>query len=72
MLDFSVCLTARAIDGMESLVPRIVQIGGNAAQIMILGTIETEAVLRLYLSDERKLTRYALPEREAAYLLSVE
>ncbi|NOT64135.1 MAG: 16S rRNA (guanine(527)-N(7))-methyltransferase RsmG [Acidobacteria bacterium] len=70
--DQTVCLTGRAIDGMNSLIPRIVKLGVSAGQILILGTIETEAVVRLHLSDERKLTRFALPNRETSCLLSIE
>ena len=68
----TVCLTGRAIDGMNSLMPRIVKLGVTAGQMLILGTIETEAVVRLHLGDERKLTRYGLPKRETSCLLSIE
>jgi 16S rRNA (guanine(527)-N(7))-methyltransferase RsmG len=67
--DETVCLTGRAIDGM---MPRIVKLGVTAGQVLILGTIETEAVVRLHLGDDRKLTRYGLPKRETSCLLSIE
>jgi 16S rRNA (guanine527-N7)-methyltransferase len=69
--DQTVCLTGRAIDGMESLLPRLVKLGVTAGQTLILGTIETEATVRLHLGDERNLTRYALPNRETSCLLSI-
>lgn len=68
----TVCLTGRAIDGMNSLMPRIVKLGATAGQMLILGTIETEAVVRLHLGDHRKLTRYGLPKRETSCLLAIE
>ena len=70
--DETVCLTGRAIDGMNSLMPRIVKLGATAGQMLILGTIETEAVVRLHLGDDQKLTRYGLPKRESSCLLSIE
>ena len=70
--DNTVCLTGRAIDGMNSLMPRIVKLGATAGQMLILGTIETEAVVRLHLGDDHKLTRYGLPKRETSCLLSIE
>lgn len=70
--DQTVCLTGRAIDGMNSLMPRIVKLGATAGQTLILGTIETEAVVRLHLGDDRELTRFALPNRETSCLLSIE
>ena len=52
--------------------PRIVKLGVTAGQTLILGTIETEAVVRLHLGDDRQLTRLALPKRDKSYLLSIE
>ena len=69
--DETVCLTGRAIDGMEWLMPRIVKLGVTAGQTLILGTVESESLARLHLGDDRKLARYLLPERKTAYLLSV-
>ena len=69
--DATVCLTGRAIDGMESLLPRILKLGNQAAQTLILGTIATEALLRLHLGDDRTLVRNALPARDASCLLAI-
>jgi 16S rRNA (guanine527-N7)-methyltransferase len=69
--DDAVCLTGRAIDGMEKLIPRILEMGETARQVLLLGTNETESLICLNLADDRTLRCHPLPGRESAFLLEI-
>jgi 16S rRNA (guanine(527)-N(7))-methyltransferase RsmG len=64
-------VTVRAIDGMRSLLPQILKMSRTSRQVLLLGTLETEASVRLHLSDEQVLTSYLLPGYDDSHLIEI-
>jgi len=65
------CLTARAIEGMEKLLPEIIRSGSEAAQILIFGSKNLEEKARGFLSDQRQIESFLIPGSNRRYIINI-
>ncbi|HKX27234.1 MAG TPA: 16S rRNA (guanine(527)-N(7))-methyltransferase RsmG [Blastocatellia bacterium] len=65
-------LTARAVEKMEDLIPRIVRAGAESAQILLFGTGQNELSIRQLLSESMALTAYPLPGSDQRVLFVID
>jgi 16S rRNA (guanine(527)-N(7))-methyltransferase RsmG len=71
MPDRDTSVTVRAIDGMRSLLPQILKMSQTARLVLLLGTLETEAAVRLHLSDQQSLSSHLLSGYNDSYLIEI-
>ncbi len=65
------CLTVRAIEGMERIIPEILRVGARAMQIMIFGSKSLEEKVRELLSDQRQIECLLIPSSTRRYLINI-
>jgi 16S rRNA (guanine(527)-N(7))-methyltransferase RsmG len=65
------CLTVRAIEKMEKIIPEILRLGDRSAQILILGSKDLEARARLYINDKRKIESALIPASNRRYVINI-
>jgi 16S rRNA (guanine527-N7)-methyltransferase len=65
------CLTVRAIEGMEKLIPEILRIGSQAAQIMLLGAKNLETLARGQLNNRRRIESILVPGSYQRYIVNI-
>jgi 16S rRNA (guanine527-N7)-methyltransferase len=65
------CLTVRAIEGMERIIPEILRVGARAMQIMIFGSKSLEEKVRELLSDQRQIEYLLIPSSTRRYLINI-
>jgi 16S rRNA (guanine527-N7)-methyltransferase len=65
----SACLSVRAIEGMERMIPALVRMGANASQMVFLGAKDLENPLRSNLSGNWQVEPILLPDSEHRYLI---
>ncbi|HKQ75884.1 MAG TPA: 16S rRNA (guanine(527)-N(7))-methyltransferase RsmG [Blastocatellia bacterium] len=65
------CLTARAIEGMEKLLPEIINSGSEAAQILIFGAKNLEEKARGLLDDQRQIESFLIPGSNRRYIINI-
>ena len=65
------CLTARAIEKMEKMIPEILKLGARSSQIMILGTRDLETRARLFINDKRKIESALIPGSDRRFLINI-
>jgi 16S rRNA (guanine527-N7)-methyltransferase len=67
------CLTVRAIERMEKMIPEILRLGANSSQILILGAknLEEKARALLPIDDMRKIECLLIPGSNRRYLINI-
>jgi len=65
------CLTARAVEKMESLIPEMIRIGGNCAQMLFLGSEESEQAVRNSATVAFQLKTHPIPRAERRIIFSL-
>jgi 16S rRNA (guanine527-N7)-methyltransferase len=65
------CLTVRAIEKMEKIIPEILRLGDRSAQILIFGSKDLEARARLYINDKRKIDSALIPGSNKRYVINI-
>jgi 16S rRNA (guanine527-N7)-methyltransferase len=70
VLPSAACLTARAVDRMEKLLPLILKIGNSASQLLIFGNVELEKIIRQNVAL-KTVTSYLLPQSANRFLIEV-
>jgi 16S rRNA (guanine527-N7)-methyltransferase len=65
------CVTVRALDQMNRLIPQILEVGVNCTQFLLLGTPETESTLLESLPLDRILQSFPLPSSQNRLLISL-
>jgi 16S rRNA (guanine527-N7)-methyltransferase len=64
------CLTVRAIDRMEKMIPEILELGAKASQILILGAKSIEEKARALVYDKR-IERLLIPGSNQRYEINI-
>jgi 16S rRNA (guanine(527)-N(7))-methyltransferase RsmG len=64
------CLTVRAIEKMEKMIPEILRLGGEASQIMIFGSKGLEEKTRA-LSHNKKIESLLIPGSNQRYVINI-
>jgi 16S rRNA (guanine527-N7)-methyltransferase len=67
----SSCLTARAIEEMERLIPKILKLGEQASQILIFGASQLEAIARRYLPPNQQIELHLIPNSTQRYIINI-
>jgi 16S rRNA (guanine527-N7)-methyltransferase len=65
------CLTVRAIEKMEKMIPEILRLGGEASQIMIFGSKGLEEKTRALLHDNKKIESLLIPGSNQRYVINI-
>jgi 16S rRNA (guanine(527)-N(7))-methyltransferase RsmG len=65
------CLTVRAIERMEKMIPEILRLGAKASQIMIFGAKNIEEKARSLINDQRKIGSLLIPGSNRRYLINI-
>src|SRR5262245_1317466 len=65
------CLTVRAIERMEKMIPEIVRLGADTSQIMIFGAKSLQEKARKLLSDPQQLESFLIPESNRRYVINI-
>lgn len=65
------CLTVRAIESMEKLIPEILKLGNSASQILIFGAKGLEEKARKLLSGQRQMECLLIPGSNRRYLINI-
>jgi 16S rRNA (guanine527-N7)-methyltransferase len=64
------CLTVRAIEKMEEMIPEILRLGAEASQILIFGAKSLEEKIRALLHD-KKIESLLIPGSNQRYVMNV-
>lgn len=65
------CLTVRAIEGMERLIPKIIKSGKRASQILIFGGTQLQEKARKYLAPEQQIKLHLIPNSTQRYIINI-
>lgn len=65
------CLTARAVEKMEALVPLMVEIGRDCGQMLFLGSGELESLLQKILPQSIQIRSYQILQSDKRKVISV-
>jgi len=65
------CLTVRAIERMEKMIPEILRLGAEALQILIFGAKNLEEKARKLLSDQQQMEILLIPESNLRYIINI-
>ena len=65
------CLTVRAIEGMEKMIPEIMISGAEASQILIFGAKGLEEKVREFLSDQQRIVSLLIPGSNRRYVINI-
>jgi 16S rRNA (guanine(527)-N(7))-methyltransferase RsmG len=65
------CLTVRAIEKMEKILPEILRLGVSSSQILIFGSKDLEESARLYINDRRKIESSLIPGSNRRYVINI-
>ncbi|HEV2667471.1 MAG TPA: 16S rRNA (guanine(527)-N(7))-methyltransferase RsmG [Blastocatellia bacterium] len=65
------CLTVRAIERMEKMIPEILRLGAKASQILISGPKNIEEKARSLINDQRKILSLRIPGSNRRYLINI-
>jgi 16S rRNA (guanine527-N7)-methyltransferase len=63
------CLTARAVEGMERMVPKMAKLAEKAAQILLLGSANIEGLICRSLNDRWQVKCSLTPNSDRRYLI---
>jgi len=65
------CLTVRAIEGMEKMIPEILRLGSETSQILIFGAKSLEEKAQGILGDQRHLESSLIPGSIRRYVINI-
>jgi len=65
------CLTVRAIERMEKIIPEILRLGAKASQILIFGAKSIEEKALSLINDQRKILSLRIPGSNRRYLINI-
>jgi 16S rRNA (guanine(527)-N(7))-methyltransferase RsmG len=65
------CLTVRAIEKMEKMIPEILRLGAEASQILIFGAKSLEDQIRAFLHDNKKIESLLIPGSNQRYVMNI-
>jgi 16S rRNA (guanine(527)-N(7))-methyltransferase RsmG len=65
------CLTVRAIEKMEEMIPEILKFGDKASQILIFGSKGLEEKARAFINDQRKIESILIPGSNRRYVINI-
>lgn len=65
------CLSARAVEGMEMMLPEMVRLGTGTSQILIFGGQHLEGVARKLLTERWQIGSFLIPGSNRRYLISI-
>ena len=65
------CVTVRAIEQMNRLIPKILMVGKQGAQFLLFGSSETESVILRILPPNLKIQSYLIPSSQNRFLISL-
>ena len=65
------CLTVRAIEGMEKMLPEILKSAASASQILILGAISLEEKLRGLLNAESQIESLLITGSDRRFVINI-
>jgi 16S rRNA (guanine527-N7)-methyltransferase len=65
------CITVRAIEKMEKIIPEILRLGARSSQILIFGSKDLEARARIYINDKRKIESALIPGSNRRYVINI-
>jgi 16S rRNA (guanine527-N7)-methyltransferase len=65
------CITVRAIEKMEKIIPEILRLGARSSQILIFGAKNLETRARIYINDKRKIESALIPDSNQRYVINI-
>ena len=65
------CLTVRAIEGMEKMIPEIIRSGAEASQILIFGAKNLEVTARGLLTNGQRMESLLIPGSNRRYVINI-
>ncbi|MCI0664258.1 MAG: 16S rRNA (guanine(527)-N(7))-methyltransferase RsmG [Acidobacteria bacterium] len=65
------CLTVRAIERMEKMIPEILRLGEKASQILIFGAKSLEGKVRAIINDQRRIESFLIPGSDRRYVINI-
>jgi|ERR1051326_7346809 16S rRNA (guanine(527)-N(7))-methyltransferase RsmG len=65
------CVTVRAIEQMNRLIPKILMIGKHGAQFLFFGSGETESIILRILPPNLKIQSFLIPSSQNRFLISL-
>jgi 16S rRNA (guanine(527)-N(7))-methyltransferase RsmG len=65
------CLTVRAIERMEKMIPEILRLGAKASQILVFGAKSLEKSARALINDQRKIESLLIPGSNQRYVITI-
>jgi len=65
------CLTVRAVEGMEKMLPEIVRLGTGTSQILIFGAKHLEDEARKFLTERWQIGTSLIPGSDRRYLIDI-
>lgn len=65
------CLTVRAIEKMEKMIPEILRLGATSSQILIFGAKSLEERARALINDQRKIESLLIPGSDRRYVINI-
>jgi 16S rRNA (guanine(527)-N(7))-methyltransferase RsmG len=65
------CLTVRAIERMEQMIPEILKLGDKASQILIFGAKGLEGKARAIINGQRKIESLLIPVSNRRYVINI-
>jgi len=65
------CLTVRAIERMEKMIPEIVRLGSTTSQILIFGAKNLEEKALGFLSDQQQMESLLIPGSNRRYVINI-
>jgi hypothetical protein len=65
------CLTVRAIERMEKMIPEILSLGAKASQLLIFGAKSLEKSVRALINDQRKIESLLIPGSNQRYVINI-
>lgn len=65
------CLTVRAIEKMEKMIPEILRLGAKAPQILIFGAKSLEEKTRALVYRDKKIESFLIPGSNQRYVMNI-
>jgi len=65
------CLTVRAIEKMEKMIPEILRLGEKANQILIFGAKSLEEKMRALVNTDKKIESLLIPNSNQRYVMNI-
>jgi 16S rRNA (guanine527-N7)-methyltransferase len=63
------CLTARAMEGMESMIPKMGALAASSSQILLLGSERLEELILTWICEDWVVKKFLIPTSDRRYLI---